>query len=130
TSETSDMKEDLPMYIVGADEPQSVEERTEFYRAQLDQILEYRPLTRGERAIWSITDVERQLQIVSAKELRQAYERGWLPGATPGVGSRAMLVPWSSLVVHLGRLISRWYDHHPEAFDDPASSNELGKNAG
>jgi hypothetical protein len=102
-------------------EPTDAKARIEFYRGILAAIPEYDALTQSGEQMWSISDAAAHLPL-SAHELRQAFAAGRLPGAVPGSGSRGMEIPRSALIVHLGRLVTGWYDRQSGGQQDSAPS--------
>lgn len=94
------------------DEPSDAYARVEYYRAILDSSPEYWPLTREAVQFWTPNDAKNRLGI-SPHLLREAYTAGRLPNAFPGGGSAGLQIPRSSLIIHLGRLVTGWYDRNP-----------------
>jgi hypothetical protein len=107
------------MSAAGQGEPMDALERVEYYRAILDETPEYWLLTREGRQIWTIAEAVQELHL-SAHGLRTAFADGLLLGARPGAGRRGMEIPRSALIVHLGRLVTGWYDRHDKGDKRPA----------
>ena len=91
------------------EEPTDALERVEYYRAILLQTPEFDALTREAQQFWTVAEIEETLHL-SASSVRQAFAAGYLPGTIPGAGRRGMEIPRSALIVHLGRLVTGWYD--------------------
>jgi hypothetical protein len=95
--------------MAASDEPAAFSEKAEYYRNILDQTPEYWPLTREAQQWWGIGDATKTFGL-SAHALREAYNAGYLPGARSEGGNRGLQIPRSTLIVHLGRLATGWYD--------------------
>lgn len=93
------------------EEPQNFDARWQFWQAKLDEIPEYRPLTRSTTQFWSLGEIERELHI-SRHLIRKAYDNNLLPGTRSVGGSGGLDVPHSVLVIHLGREAFGWYRTH------------------
>ena len=109
------------MSAAGQGEPTDALERVEYYRAILDETPEYWLLTREARQIWTIAEAVQELHL-SAHGLRTAFADGLLLGARPGAGRRGMEIPRSALIVHLGRLVTGWYERHDKGDKRPANA--------
>lgn len=95
------------------DEPANLAERAEYYRKVLDQTPEYWPLTREAQQWWGIGEATKTFGL-SSHALREAFNAGRLPGARSEGGNRGLQIPRSALIIHLGRLVTGWYDSHQD----------------
>jgi hypothetical protein len=95
--------------MAASDEPAAFSEKAEYYRNILDQTPEYWPLTREAQQWWGIGEAVKTFGL-SPHALREAYGAGYLPGARSEGGNRGLQIPRSALIVHLGRLVTGWYD--------------------
>src|SRR5690349_13502228 len=96
---------------MSSEEPNTLAERAEYYRQVLDQTPEYWPLTREAQQWWGIGEATKTFGL-SPHALREAFNGGWLPGARSEGGNRGLQIPRSALIIHLGRLVTGWYDSH------------------
>jgi hypothetical protein len=96
------------------DEPVDALERVEYYRMRLDEIPEYHVLTRSGQQVFSTRDILVLLPMLSLRSVRQAISDGLLPGTIEGIGQRPAMIPRSSLIVWLGRLVSGYYKQNQQ----------------
>ncbi len=90
------------------DEPQDINAKVQYYLALVPRIPEYDWLVGTSRQGWyGIGELERRG--LSRKSLRSAFEAGLLYGARDEGGSRGLQVPWSGVVIHVGRQLTGWY---------------------
>lgn len=91
-----------------ADEPEDINAKVQYYLTRIPNIPEYDWLLGTNRQGWyGIGDLERQG--LSRKSLRNVFEAGLLYGARDEGGNRGLQVPWSAVVIHIGRQLTSWY---------------------